>query len=248
MNLTRFALEKDVLVNFIVFVIFVGGILSFVSMGRLEDPDFTIKTAVIVTGYPGASPAEVELEVTDPLERAIQELPEVYHIYSFSRAGLSIIKVDLRETITADIVPQVWDQMRHKIDNVRPFLPPGVLEPDIGDDFSFVFGFVLALTGEGYSYGELEEHAKALRKELNGVPGVARSELWGEQPRVVYLDVSESQMSALKSSREDILATLALQNMVVKSGDLNVGGLRLRIETAGEFATPEDIGELPVRR
>jgi len=248
MNLTRLALEKDVLVNFIVGVLVVGGIFSYFTMGRLEDPDFTIKTAVIVTAYPGASPQEVELEVTDPLERAIQELPEVYHLYSFSRAGLSIIKVDLRETITADEVPQVWDQMRNKIDNAKPHLPPGVLEPDIGDDFSFVFGFVLAITGEGYSYAELEDYTKALRKELNGVPGVARSELWGVQPKAVYLDVSEAQMAALKISKEDILATLALQNMVVRAGDVNVGGLRLRIETAGEFSTAEDIGELTVRR
>ncbi len=248
MNLTRLALEKNVLVNFIVVVLVVGGIFSFSTMGRLEDPDFTIKTAVIVTPYPGASPQEVELEVTDPLERAIQELPAVYHLYSFSRAGLSIIKVDIRETVTAEEMPQVWDEMRNKIDNAKPHLPPGVLEPDIGDDFSFVFGFVLAITGEGYSYAELETYTKALRKELNGVPGVARSELWGVQPKVVYLDVSEAQMAALRISKEDILATLALQNMVVRAGDLNVGGLRLRIETAGAFTTAEDIGELTIRR
>jgi multidrug efflux pump subunit AcrB len=248
MNLTRLALEKDVLVKFIVGVLVVGGILSYLSMGRLEDPDFTIKTAVIVTAYPGASPQEVELEVTDPLERAIQELPELYHLYSFSRAGLSIIKVDIKEEITAEQMPQIWDQMRAKINDARAHLPPGVLDPDIGDDFSFVFGFVLAITGEGYSYAELEDYSKALRKELNGVPGVARSELWGVQPKVVYLDVSEAQMAALKISKEDILATLALQNMVVRAGDLNIGGLRLRIETAGEFSKAEDIGELTIRR
>jgi len=248
MNLTRLALEKDVLVNFIVAVIVIGGLFSYATMGRLEDPDFTIKTAVIVTAYPGGSPAEVELEVTDPLERAIQELPELDHLYSFSRAGLSIIKVDLRETVTADKVPQVWDQMRAKINDARPHLPPGVLDPDIGDDFSFVFGFVLAITGDGYSYAELEDYSKALRKELNGVPGVARSELWGAQPKVVYLEVSEAQMAALEISREDILATLALQNMVVRAGDLKVGNTRLRIETAGEFASPQDIGELTIRR
>jgi len=247
-NLTRFALEKDVLVKFIVAVLVIGGILSYATMGRLEDPDFTIKTAVVVTAYPGASPLEVELEVTDRLERAIQELPEVYHIYSFSRAGLSIINVDMKETVKAVDIPQVWDKLRAKINDARPSLPPGVLDPDIGDDFSFVFGFVLAITGEGYSYAELEDYTKALRKELNGVPGVSRAELWGAQPKVVYLDVSEAQMAALKITKQDILATLALQNMVVRSGDLNVGGLRLRIETAGKIAAPEDIGELPVRR
>jgi len=247
-NLTQFALEKQALTKFIVFVIFVGGILSYASMGRLEDPDFTIKTAVVVTAYPGASPQEVELEVTDRLERAIQELPELYHLYSFSRAGLSIIKVDMKETVKADQIPQVWDKMRAKINDVRPQLPPGVMDPDIGDDFSFVYGFVLAITGDDYSYAELEEYTKTLRKELNSVPGVARSELWGVQPKVVYLDVSEAQMATLEISKEDILATLALQNMVVRTGALQVSGLRLRIETAGQFATPEDIGELPIRR
>ena len=157
MNLTQFALEKQALTKFIVFVIFVGGILSYASMGRLEDPDFTIKTAVVVTAYPGASPQEVELEVTDRLERAIQELPELYHLYSFSRAGLSIIKVDIKETVKADQIPQVWDKMRAKINDVRPQLPPGVMDPDIGDDFSFVYGFVLAITGDDYSYAELED-------------------------------------------------------------------------------------------
>ena len=156
--------------------------------------------------------------------------------------------MDVRETVTADQMPQVWDQLRNKIDNAKPSLPPGVLEPDIGDDFSFVFGFVLAITGEGYSYAELEQYTKALRKELNGVKGVARSELWGVQPKVVYLDVSEAQMAALRISKEDILATLALQNMVVDAGDLDVGGLRLRIETAGGFGAAEDIGELTIRR
>ncbi len=248
MKLTRFALEKDVLVNFIVVVIVVGGLLSYGTMGRLEDPDFTIKTAVIVTGYPGASPQEVELEVTDPLEKAIQEMPELLNLYSFSRAGLSIIKVDIKEEIQAEQMPQVWDLMRAKINDVRPYLPPGVLDPNIGDDFSFVFGFVLAITGEGYSYAELEEYSKALQKEMHAVPGVSRVELWGVQPRVIYLDVSEAQMASLNISKEDILGTLALQNMVVRSGALNVGGLRLRIETAGQFSSAEEIGELAIRR
>lgn len=248
MNLTKIALERPALVNFIVGILVVGGIFAYFNMGRLEDPDFTIKTAVIVTAYPGASPEEVELEVTDRIERAIQELPETYHLYSFSRAGLSIVKVDIKETVTADEIPQVWDQMRNKIDNIRPSLPLGALPPDIGDDFSFVFGFVLALTGEGYSYSELEHYAKFLRKELNSVQGVARTELWGTQPKVIYLDVSEAQMAALQISREDIMTTLALQNMVVRAGNVQVGDRRLRVEVAGDFSSPKDIGELSIRR
>ncbi|MEN8780538.1 MAG: efflux RND transporter permease subunit [Desulfobacterales bacterium] len=248
MNLTRFALSKPVLVNFIVGLTVVGGLFSYLTMGRLEDPDFTVKTAVIMTAYPGASPKEVELEVTDPIEKAIQQMPQLDTLYSFSRAGLSIIKVDMKQTYTADKLPQVWDEMRRKVNDVRPHLPPGVLDPDIMDDFSFVFGFVLAVTGEGFSYAELEDYTKAIQKELSVVPGVSRVDLWGLQPKVIYLDISETQLATFNVSREDVLATLALQNMVVSGGNLEVGGLRLRMETGGEFKNPEEIGNLAIRR
>ncbi len=156
MNLTQIALDKRTLINFIVFLVVVGGLLSYATLGRLEDPDFTVKTGVIVTGYPGASPLEVELEVTDRLEQAIQEMPQLDMMYSQSRAGLSIIRVDMKEQYWADTLPQVWDELRRKVNDVTPLLPPGALKPDVGDDFSFVFGFVLAVTGDGFDYAELE--------------------------------------------------------------------------------------------
>jgi multidrug efflux pump subunit AcrB len=247
-NLTSFAIENKVFTQFVVFLLVVGGLLSYQTLGRLEDPDFTVKTGVIVTQYPGASPEEVELEVTDRIERALQEMPQLDKIYSISRAGLSIVQVDMRQNFWADTLPQVWDEMRKKIRDVLPGMPPGVLHPEIVDDFSFVFGFVLAVTGDGYDYAELEEHVKTMKKELSLVPGVARVELWGSQPRVVYLDVSESQLSELQITTEDILATLALQNMVVAGGNVEVSGKRLRIEASGEFSSPEDIGDLVIRR
>ncbi len=248
MNLTRFAIEHKTLTNFLVSLVFVGGIYSYFQLGQLEDPDFTVKTAVIITPYPGATPKEVELEVTDRIETAIQEMPELRYLTSFSRAGLSIIKMEMKEEISADRLPQVWDEMRRKVGDIIPTLPPGVLKPDILDDFSFVFGFVLAVTGDGYTYAELEDYVKLLKKELSLVPGVARVDLWGVQPKVVYLDVSEAQLAELKISTEDILTTLAIQNMVVNAGAIEVPGKRLRIEVTGEFDTPADIGELLIRR
>ena len=248
MNLTRIALEKRTLVNFVLFLIVAGGVLSYLSLGRLEDPDFTVKTAVVVTLYPGASPKEVELEVTDRLEQAIQEMPQLDMMYSMSQAGLSIITVDMREEYWADTLPQVWDELRRKVNDVIPMLPPGAFKPDVGDDFSFVFGFVLAVTGEGYSYAEMEDYAKQIRKELSLVPGVARVDLWGAQPKVIYIDISESQLAALRISKEDVLATLALQNIVVNAGSVVLQGQRLRIETTGAFNTPEEIGELTIRQ
>ena len=248
MNLTSFAIEKNTLTHFVVFLLVVGGIFSYLTLGRLEDPDFTVKTGVIFTLYPGASPEEVELEVTNRLEQAIQEMTQVDTFYSRSRAGLSIIQVDMKQQYWADTLPQVWDEMRKKIRDILPQMPPGVLHPEIVDDFSFVYGFVLSVTGDGYSYDELETYVKDLKKELTLVPGVSRVELWGVQPKMIYLDVSESQLAELQISSEDIVATLAQQNMVVSSGSLEVPGKRLRIETSGEFNSPEDIGELVIRR
>ena len=246
MNLPRFAINNKIFIHFITFLIFVGGIHSFTSLGQLEDPDFTVKTAVVVTQYPGATPEEVELEVTDLLETAIQELPQLKKITSYSRAGLSIIKVEIKQEYWADRLPQVWDELRRKVHDAEPRLPPGALAPDVGDDYSFVFGFVLAITGDGYTYAELENYAKAVRKELSLVPGVSRADLWGVQPRVIYLDLRETQIAELGISKGDIFATLSNQNIVVDSGSLEVPGKRMRIETTGEFETPSDIGELVV--
>ena len=248
MNLTRFAIEHKTLTNFLVFLVVVGGIYSYFALGQLEDPDFTVKTAMVMTQYPGATAEEVELEVTDRIETAIQEMPELRYLTSWSRAGLSMIKVEIKQNITAEQLPQVWDLMRRKIGDAVPQMPPGVLKPNIMDDFSFVFGFVLAVTGDGYSYAELEDYVKLLKKELGLVPGVSRVDLWGAQPKVVYLEVSEAQLSELQITTEDILATLATQNMVVDAGSVEVPGKRLRIETTGEFVTAEDIGELVIRR
>ena len=188
MNLTEFAIKNKVLTYFVVALLVVGGIASFFQLGQLEDPDFTIKKALIVTQYPGANPQDVELEVTDRLEKAIQELPELKHLYSISSAGLSIIKVDIKPEYWSDTLPQVWDKMRKKINDVLPQLPPGVGKPDVSDDFNFVYGFVLALTGSGFSYKEMEDYADELKKELSLVKGVARVELWGVQNKVIYLD------------------------------------------------------------
>ena len=224
MSLPAQAIERKVLTNFLVFLILVAGVFSYFQLGRLEDPDFTIKTAVIVTQYPGASAEEVELEVTDRLEKAIQELPQLDNLYSLSRAGLSIIKVDIKESYWADRLPQVWDEMRRKINDIRPQMPIRALPPEIMDDFSFVYGFVLAITGDGYSYAELEDYADFLQKDLSLVRGVARVELWGVQPKVIYLDISEAQVAALGLTIEDILLTLASQNAVVPAGHVEVPG------------------------
>ena len=224
MSLAAIAVEKRIFTYFATALISIAGIASFVSLGQLEDPEFTVKTAAITTFYPGASPAEVELEVTDRIELAIQEMAQVDFVESFSRAGLSLIKVEIRSEYWSDRLPQVWDELRRKVGDVVPSLPPGAGQPDVSDDFGDVFGFQLAITGDGYSYAQLESYAKSIRKELSVVEGVARIDLWGVQAKVIYLDVSETQLSQLGLTEASIVATLLQQNMVVDAGSVDVQG------------------------
>ena len=244
MSLTAIAIEKRAVTYFVLGLLVVAGISSFFQLGQLEDPEFSIKTATIVTQYPGASPEEVELEVTDRLEKAVQELPALKNIYSTSKAGVSTIKVDIKDEYWSDRLPQVWDELRNKVADAAASLPPGAGEPEVGDDFGFVYGFLLAVTGDGYNYAELEDFAEALRKELGLVDGVSRVDLWGVQPKTIYLDISEQQLSSLGLSGESIAQTLQLQNAVVDAGWVDVGERRLRITPTGEFTSPEDIENL----
>ena len=247
MNLTALAIEKRAVTYFVLILLLVAGSGAFFQLGQLEDPEFSIKTATVVTQYPGATPEEVELEVTDRLEIAIQELQSVKNIYSTSKAGQSIIKVDIKDEYWSDALPQVWDELRNKIGDAAGQLPPGADEPVVGDDFGFVYGFLLAVTGDGYSYAELETFAESLRKELGVVNGVSRVELWGARPKAIYLDVSEQQLAALGISSESMAQTLQVQNAVVDAGSVDVGERRLRIQPTGEFSSTDDIANLFVR-
>ena len=247
MNLAKLAIENRALTYFIAFLLLVVGVASFTTLGQLEDPEFTVKTAVIVTPYPGASPEQVELEVTDRIEQALQELAEVSYLKSNSRAGLSTVSVEIKQQYWSDVLPQIWDEMRRKIRDIESTLPPGAGRPIISDDFGSVFGFQLAVVGDGFSYDELETYAKSLRKELSLVEGVARVDLWGNQQKVIYLDVTESQLSQVGISRATAQATLNRQNMVVDAGNIDVQDKRFRIAPTGEFDSLDDIANLTVR-
>jgi len=247
MNLAAAAIEKKTVSYFAFVLIFVAGIAAFFSLGQLEDPDFTVKTATISTTYLGASPEEVELEVTDRIELALQEMKQIYYLKSKSRAGLSTIWVNIKPSYSSKAMPQIWDELRRKVREVETTLPPGTGRPMVNDDFGDVFGHLLALTGDGYSYAELEEYAKHLKKELSLVKGVAKVIFWGKQKKVVYIDTSQTQISQLGLSNASFEATLHHQNVVVDSGNVDVQDKRLRIAPTGEFRSPKDIADLSIR-
>jgi len=204
MNLAALSIEKRAITYFAIFLILAGGIFCYFKLGQLEDPEFSVKTAVITTTYQGASAEQVELEITDRIETKLQEMVELKNVYSNSRPGLSIIKVDIKSNYWSDRLPQVWDVLRKKVRDIEPTLPPGAGKPKVGDDFGYVFGFLLAVSSDGYSYAELERYVKDMRKELSVVPGVARVDFWGVQEKRIYIDVSTSQLSALGLTAEQM--------------------------------------------
>lgn len=246
-KLVEFGLQYKAVMILITVIILIGGIFSFFSLGRLEDPPFSVKSALVITQYPGATPEEVEQEVTDRLETAIHQMPQVKHIYSMSRDGLSYIKVDVKDRYWAKDLPQVWDELRRKINDATPSLPPGVDAPRVVDDFGFVFGFLLAITGEGFSYAELEDIAEKIQKQLYLVPNIARIDLWGIQQRVIHLDISNQKLSELRLSPQTIHSLLIKQNMVVDAGNVDQGEIRYPMHLSGEFKKPLEIEELIIQ-
>ena len=247
MNLAKVAIEKQAVVWFTVALIVGGGSASFFQLGWLEDPEFTVKVASITVPYPGATAEEVELEVTDLIETKLQEMVELKEVWSYSRPGMAIIKMEVLPKYWADVLPQAWDVMRKKIADVEGQLPPGAGPVGIGDDFGFVLGFLLAVTGDGFSYSQLEDFAKEIRKELSVVSGVARVDLWGVRDERIWVDISQAQISELGITTESLSRTLAVQNKVVDAGLVDVQDQRYRISPSGAFSSPEDIGNLVFR-
>jgi len=206
-----------------------GGILSFNGLGRLEDPSFTIKQALIFVDYPGASAQEVEEEVTLPIENAIQQLPYLDHITSTSSAGTSQIMVEMKSIYRKDDLAQIWDEMRRKINDMQSLLPPGVSAPRIMDDFGDVFGTFLAVTGDGYSYEALADYADYLRRELVLVPGVGKVNVGGRLVEQIFIEVSRSKVTASGFSMGDIQNLLSAHNLVADAGSVRVGSEYIRI-------------------
>ena len=166
MNPAAFALEKKTVMVVMTVLMIVGGIYSYQKLGRLENPDFTIKTAVVGTPYPGASPAEVEEEVSDPIEVAIQSIGALKEVYSTSVAGMSTVYIDIKDEIPSSELPQIWDELRRKINDVQRQLPPGAGPSMVNDDFGDVYGVFYAITGGGSCYAEMKEYAESLKTEL----------------------------------------------------------------------------------
>ncbi len=225
----------------------VGGLVAYQNMGRLEDPEFTIKDALIITPYPGASAAEVAQEVTNPIESACQRLGQLERVESQSTRGLSVVTATIKDRYNRHRIPQVWDELRRKIADVQPHLPPSVRgQSMVIDDFGDVYGIFLAVTGEGYSFPEIRRYAEFLRRELLQVPNVKAVELFGAQQEVVYLEISRQRLAQLGINEEQIYAKLQAKNVAADGGRVRVGAEHLPLDPKGEFRSAAEMLEMAI--
>lgn len=246
MKLTEYAISKKTVSYFVTLLLIVGGIYAFQKLGKLEFPAFTIKTAVVVTPYPGASALEVEQEVTDRLETTIQQLSQVKEVRSISKTGLSIVYVDIKDKYFSDAIPQIWDELRRKVFDVAGQLPQGAGPAIVNDDFGDVYGVFFAVTGDGYTYEELKDYADFLKRELLLVENVASVETWGEQQEMIYIEMENARLAELGLSMANIFSTLSRQNQVVDGGRMVMDKNYIRLTPTGEFTAVEDLGNLLV--
>src|SRR5262249_28811628 len=216
-------------------------------MGRLEDPEFTIKEALIITPYPGASAEEVAKEVSNPIESACQQLGQLKRVDSESSRGMSVVTAVIQDRYHRDSIPQVWDELRRKIADVQPRLPPGVRgQSMVIDDFGDVYGIFLAITGDGYSFPELLRYAQFLRRELLLAPNVKKVELFGEQQEVVFLEISRQRLAQLGINEDQIYRLLQAKNLAADGGRVRVGDQHIAIDPQSEFNSAEEMLELVI--
>ncbi|EGV50602.1 efflux RND transporter permease subunit [endosymbiont of Riftia pachyptila] len=245
MNIGEYSVNNKVVSWLLVIIMVAGGVYGFERMGKLEDPNFTIKQAKIITLYPGATAQEVQDEVTYHIEEAVQLMGQLKRInMSISRPGMSDLSIEFKDEYKAKDFPDIYDELRRKIADMKQKLPPGVQGPLIIDDFGDVYGVYLALTGEGYTYRDLKDTADALKKQLVLVPGVKKIVIGGEQPELVYVEISRARLGELGLSMEQITQVLASQNLVEDAGKVRVGDDYIRIHPSGEFASVKAIGDL----
>ena len=246
MKLVKYFLSKKPVTILLLVLVLAGGLLAYVKMGKLEDAPFTIKQALVLTPYPGASPSEVQSQVTDVLEESIQALGELYYLKTENRAGLSKITVYVKKEIRADEMQQLWDKLRRKVNDVQSKLPEGAGPSVVNDDFGDVLGVFYGLTGSGHSYRELEDEAKRIKNEILKVKDVAKVEIYGTQTPTIDISVSPSVMARSGITMADIARAFEAQNKVVDAGGIDVGSNRLRIESTGNFYSLDDIRNLTI--
>ncbi|MFN6961892.1 MAG: efflux RND transporter permease subunit, partial [Rhodocyclaceae bacterium] len=240
-NLSEWSIAHRSMVLYLMIVLMIGGALAFLELGRAEDPDFTFKVMVVRTLWPGATAREVETELTERLERKLQETPWLDILKSASRAGESLIFLQLKDTTPKQEVPEAWRQVRKKLDDIRHTLPAGVQGPYPNDEFGDVYVNLYAVSGAGYDYAELRRAAVRIQKALRLLPDVKKVDLIGVQDEKIYIDMAPRRLYALGLSPALVANALAQQNAVQPAGFVETESDRVRLRVSGAFDTVEAV-------
>ena len=241
LNLSEWALKHQPLTQFLIVVVALFGIFSYRHLGQAEDPAFTFRTMMITVVWPGASTREIEQQVTDRIERKLQETPGLDHLSSYSVPGRATILVDLRDDVNPKKVPETWYQVRKKISDIQLTLPAGVVGPFYNDEFGDTFGNVYAFTADGFSYAELKDYVDAARQSMLKVPDVAKVEVLGVQDEKIYVEIAPSKIATLGIDPGLIMGALQAQNILMPSGFVNSASDRVYLRVSGDFSSVDNI-------
>ncbi len=247
-NLTEWSLKHRQFIYYIIIVMFLGGIFYYKDLGRMEDPDFTIRQMVVSVYWPGATARQVEEQVTDKVEKKLQETPGLDYLKSYSKPGQSVIFVSLKEdTVTGDKVHPTWLEVRNLVNDMKGTLPQGTSGPYFNDQFDDVFGCIYALTGDGYSYEDLRVEAENIRRTLLGVPSVKKVDLLGVQPEKIFVEIETSKLAELGLTPNEITSVIQTQNAMTASGMIETSSDNVFLRVSGMFDNINDLKDLDIR-
>ena len=246
-NLSEWALRNQALVRYFIVILAIAGIWAYSGLGQSEDPPFTFKVMVIQTVWPGATAAEVTEQVTERIEKKLQELPELDYLRSYSRPGESQVFFVIKDSVPGARVRDIWYQVRKKIGDIRYTLPSTVIGPNFNDEFGDTFGNIYALTSDGFSYAQMRDYAERIKLELLRVPNVAKVDLIGLQDEKIYIEVSNAKLATLGVSFAQVQQVLQSQNAVTASGSFETASDRIYMRPSGAFDTVEAIRDISIR-
>ena len=242
MSITRMAIEKNRVTSVLLFVVLVAGLNMYRNMPRNEDPGFIIRAAQVTTYFPGASPERVEQLVTDKLEKAIQEIPELDFIESESKTGISVLTVNFKEQYTK--MRPIFDNLRRKVDRTVPDLPEGIPAPVVNDEFGDVFGILLSISADTreFPYAEVKEIADDVRDELLLLPDVAKVEIYGAQEERIFVEYNNARLAELGLSPIQLQDLLKSQNIIIPGGEVRTNYETIILEPSGNFTSFDEVG------
>jgi multidrug efflux pump subunit AcrB len=246
-NVSRWALEHPSLTRYLMIVLMALGVAAYYQLGQDEDPPFTFRAMVVQASWPGATAQQMAEQVTDKIEKTLQEVPYSDVIRSYTKPGESVTILQIKDSSPAKEVPNVWYQVRKKVGDMRSTLPQGVIGPFFNDDFGDVYGSIFALSADGFNDEELRVFAEDVRSQLLRVPDVAKVDTFGVQPEKVFIEISQKRLAQMGLDMNQVLAQLSAQNAVEGAGVLNAGSQNVQVRVAGAFDSVDELKRFPIR-